>query len=192
MFVCLARKRDAARAPRAVRLVAVIVGAAGHREPEPRGQLEIARGRVRVVIRCDTPRSRRARPRRKPSIHSSWPSRPGMRERRDAARLVDPREHLVGRRARSAARTRAGRARASGRTPRWWSATWPPATSARAIHGRPAAFDGSSTPAAGWRRRRDAMPSARAARSSPARGRCGGAAARRGTHRSAGECTSMK
>ena len=95
----------------------------------------------------------------KPGIHSSWPRSPGCASER-CRRPRGSRDDFRRRRRPAAARTPAGRAPASDRTPRCVSATWPPATSARAIHGRPADLPGSSSAGCRIASASSAMPSA--------------------------------
>ena len=61
----------------------------------------------------------------------------GVRDRRDAARLVDDLDDRVGRRTSRGHEAGAARGRASGRTPHACSATCPASTIARATCGRP-------------------------------------------------------
>ena len=129
-----------------MRLAAVIVRSACHEQAVLRRRREVSRGRVRVVVgvigleRVDAGRG-------EPGDPLVAPDEPRMGDRREASGVVDRAMTSSG--DAPARGTNAGRPRDRNRSKA--SAvvgTWPPATSARAIHGRPTALVGSSIP--GW------------------------------------------
>ena len=174
-IVGVARDRDGARRGCAVRVIGVIVRPAGHGEPELARQREVALRRFRVVlgvVGLDRVEARYGE-HRNPRVAAQQAR---MRERRDAAGLVNPREHLRGQRrlARHVRRPAAGQPLVErladvgdvpvldqrARDPR------PPDRFRRVVDAR----------AAGSRRRRARCRIAPAGRSSGARDRCGGGA----------------
>ena len=93
-----AAEANASRRRRAVRLVRVVVGAAGDGDPEPRRHGEVARGRARIVSRVVRLERVEAGGDEAPNpfvvADEAW-----MRQRRDAARLVNALDDFFGRRA---------------------------------------------------------------------------------------------
>ena len=141
-FVVLLRQRHATRSAAAVRIVGVIVGAAADAKTQRFRDPQIVRGRELVVVGVIDLERVETGLRRSRGSHSSCLTRTGC-----ASEAIPPAAWMCANTSSGDAPmrgTNAGRPRDSQRLKASATlGTWPPATSARAIQGRPAALDES-------------------------------------------------